>query len=135
MEEINFEEMKDAALGALEDANAKEELLDLLEKNKDVLIGEGKGYLRAIVAVFTSEQYDPEKYAEFVEALDDEQLTAEVNATADELDGLVVSYGKKKKFIEDLTETVSFVVRKALVAALSVYTGPAAGPIGAMLGL
>ncbi len=132
---INFEGIKDAALEALEDSNAKEELLGLLEANKDVFVEEGRGYLKAIVATFTGDKYDPAKYAEFIAALDDDQLVAEAAATADEIDGLVARYSAKKKFLEDLKSTASFIVRKAIVAGLTAYTGPAAGPIAGFLGL
>lgn len=130
-----FDAIKDAALDALTDDSAKDELLAVLDDNKDVLINEGKGYLKAIVATFTGDEYDPEKYAEFIAALSDEQLVAQAAATADEIDGLVASYQKKLKFVEDLKTTVSFVVRKAIVAGLTAYTGPAAGPIAGFLGL
>ena len=132
---IDFEGVKNAALDALEDANAKEELLGVLNDNKDVFIDEAKGYLKAVVATFTGDKYDPAKYAEFIDALSDEQLVAETGATADEIDGLVASYNAKKKFIEDLKTTVSFVARKAIVAGLTAYVGPAAGPIASLIGL
>jgi hypothetical protein len=132
---IDFDGIKNAALNALEDANAKEELLDVLKDHKGVFVEEGRGYLKAIVATFTGNQYNPEKYAEFISTLDDEQLVAEAAATANELDGLVARYNAKKKFLEDLKTTVSFVVRKAIIAGLTAYTGPAAGPIAGLLGL
>lgn len=132
---IDFEGVKDAALDALEDANAKEELLGVLNDNKDVFVDEAKGYLKAVVATFKGDKYDPAKYAEFIAALSDEQLIAEAAATADEIDGLVASYNAKKKFLEDLKTTVSFVARKAIVAGLTAYVGPAAGPIAGFLGL
>lgn len=132
---VDFDGIKDAALDALEDANAKDELLDVLKDNKDVFVDEAKGYLKAVVATFKGDKYNPEKYAEFIAALSDEQLIAEAAATADEIDGLVASYNAKKKFIQDLKTTVSFVVRKAIVAGLTAYVGPAAGPIAGFLGL
>ncbi len=132
---IDFAGVKDAALDALEDANAKEELLGVLNDNKDVFVDEAKGYLKAIVATFKGDKYDPAKYAEFIAALSDEQLIAEAAATADEIDGLVASYNAKKKFLEDLKTTVSFVARKAIVAGLTAYVGPAAGPIASFIGL
>lgn len=132
---IDFAGVKEAALEALEDANAKEELLAVLDANKGVFVEEGRGYLKAIVATFTGNQYDPAKYSEFIAALDDEQLVAEAAATANEIDGLVARYNAKKKFLEDLKTTVSFIVRKAIVAGLTAYTGPAAGPIAMFLGL
>jgi len=132
---INFEGIKDAALDALEDSNAKEELLNLLKDNKEIFVEEGRGYLKAIVATFTGDKYDPEKYAEFIAALEDDQLVAEAAATANEIDGLVARYNAKKKFLEDLKSTASFIVRKAIVAGLTAYTGPAAGPIAGFLGL
>jgi len=132
---ISFEGVKDAALEALEDANAKEELLRLMSDNKGVFVDEAKGYLKAIVATFKGDKYDPATYAEFIAALDDEQLVAEAAATADEIDGLVASYNAKKKFLKDLKTTASFVARKAIVAGLSMYVGPAAGPIAGFLGL
>jgi hypothetical protein len=132
---IDFNGVKDAALDALEDANAKEELLGVLDEHKGVFVNEAKGYLSAIVTTFKGDKYDPAKYAEFIDALSDEQLVAEAAATADEIDGLVASYNAKKKFIEDLKSTVSFVARKAIVAGLSAYVGPAAGPIASIIGL
>lgn len=132
---IDFAGVKEAALDALEDANAKEELLGVLNDNKDVFVDEAKGYLKAIVATFKGDKYDPAKYAEFIAALSDEQLIAEAAATADDIDGLVASYNAKKKFLEDLKTTVSFVARKAIVAGLTAYVGPAAGPIAGFLGL
>ena len=132
---IDFDGVKEAALDALEDANAKEELLAVLNEHKGVFVNEGKGYLSAVVATFKGDKYDPAKYAEFIDALSDEQLVAEAGATADEIDGLVASYNAKKKFIEDLKTTVSFVARKAIVAGLTAYVGPAAGPIAGFLGL
>ncbi len=132
---IDFNGIKNAALDALEDANAKEELLGVLNDNKDVFVDEAKGYLKAVVSTFTGDKYDPAKYAEFIAALSDEQLVAEVAATADEIDGLVASYNAKQKFIEDLKSTVSFVARKAIVAGLTAYVGPAAGPIAGFIGL
>ncbi len=132
---IDFEGVKNAALEALEDANAKEELLGVLNEHKGVFVDEAQGYLKAVVATFTGDKYDPVKYSEFIDALSDKQLVAEAAATANEIDGLVASYNAKKKFLEDLKTTVSFIVRKAIVAGLTVYTGPAAGPIAAFLGL
>ncbi len=132
---IDFEGIKDAALDALEDSNAKEELLEVLKNNKGVFVEEGRVYLKAIVSTFTGDEYDPAKYAEFIARLDDDQLVAEAAATADEIDGLVARYNAKKKFLEDLKTTVSFVVRKAIVAGLTAYLGPAAGPIAGFLGL
>ena len=132
---MDFDGVKDAALNALEDANAKEELLGVLTEHKGVFVDEARGYLKAIVSTFTGDKYDPEKYAEFIDALSDEQLVAEASATADDIDGLVASYNAKKKFLEDLKTTVSFVARKAIVAGLTAYVGPAAGPIAGFLGL
>ena len=132
---MDFEGVKEAALNALEDANAKEELLAVLDEHRGVLLNEGKGYLSAVVATFSGDKYDPVKYAEFIDALTDEQLVAEAGATANEIDGLVASYNAKKAFIEDLKTTVSFIARKAIVAGLSTYVGPAAGPIASIIGL
>jgi hypothetical protein len=132
---VDFAGVKKAALNALEDANAKEELLAVLNDNKGVFVEEGRGYLKAIVATFTGNKYDPAKYAEFIAALDDEQLVAEAAATANEIDGLVARYNAKKKFLSDLKTTASFIVRKAIVAGLTAYVGPAAGPIAGFLGL
>ncbi len=132
---IDFNGVKDAALDALEDANAKEELLGVLNEHKGVFVNEAKGYLTAVVSTFNGDKYDPAKYAEFIDALSDEQLVAEAGATANEIDGLVASYNAKKKFLEDLKTTVSFVARKAIVAGLSTYVGPAAGPIASFIGL
>jgi len=132
---LSFDGVKDAALDALEDANAKEELLSVLNDNKEVFVDEARGYLKAIVATFSGDKYDPEKYSEFIAALDDEQLVAEAAATADEIDGLVASYNAKKKFLKDLKTTASFIARKAIVAGLTAYVGPAAGPIAGFLGL
>ena len=132
---IDFDGVKNAALEALDDANAKDELLGVLEEHKGVFVDEGKSYLKAIVSTFKGDKYDPDKYADFIAALSDEQLVAEAAATADEIDGLVASYNAKKKFIEDLKSTVSFVARKAIVAGLTAYVGPAAGPIASIIGL
>jgi hypothetical protein len=132
---FDFDGVKDVALEALEDANAKEELLGVLNEHKGVFVDEAKGYLQAVVSTFKGDKYDPAKYAEFIDALSDEQLVAEAGATADEIDGLVASYNAKKKFIEDLKTTVSFVARKAIVAGLTAYVGPAAGPIASLIGL
>ncbi len=132
---FDFNGVKDVALEALEDANAKEELLGVLNEHKGVFVDEATGYLQAVVSTFKGDKYDPAKYAEFIAALSDEQLVAEAAATADEIDGLVASYNAKKKFIEDLKTTVSFVARKAIVAGLTAYVGPAAGPIASLIGL
>lgn len=132
---ISFDGIKDAALDALEDSNAKEELLGLLIDNKGIFVEEGRGYLKAIIATFKGGEYNPEKYSEFIAALDDEQLIAEAAATADEIEGLVVRHNAKKKFLADFKNIASLVVRKAIVAGMTVYLGPAAGPIAGFLGL
>ena len=132
---ISFDGVKNAALDALADANAKEELLAVLNDNRSLFVAEAQGYLRAVLATFMGDKYDSEKYAEFIAALDDEQLVAEAAATADEIDGLVASYDGKKKFVRDLKTTISLVVRKAIVAGLSAHVEPAAGPVAEILGL
>jgi hypothetical protein len=130
---MSYEEVKEKALEVLEGSDAKEEALALLKKHKDVFVGEAKGYLRAMISTFTGGEYDPEKYAEFVATLDDQQLVDEVAATASEISGLVASYTAKKDFLSDMKTVASVVVRKAIVAGLSAYVGPAAGPIANFL--
>ena len=132
---ITFDGVKNAALDALVDVNAKEELLGVLNDNKAVFVDEAKGYLKAIVSTFTGDKYDAEKYAQFIDILSDEQLVAEASATADEIDGLAAKYNAKKKFLKDLKTTVSLVARKAIVSALSTHVGSAADPVAEILGL
>ena len=132
---ITFDGVKNAALDALADANAKEELLGVLNENKAVFVDEAKGFLKAIVSTFTGDKYDPEKYAKFITLLSDEQLVAEASATADEVDGLVAKYTAKARFLEQLKTTVSLVVRKAIVAGLATHVGSAADPVAEILGL
>ena len=126
---MSFESIKAASLEALEDSGAKEEVIDLLSSNKDLFTDEAKGYLQAVVSTFTGDQYDPEKYAEMVVLMDDEQFVAEIRATAAEIDSIRAAVGAKKKFLEDLKVVASAVARQAIIAGLSTYVGPAAGPI------
>lgn len=130
---LSFENIKDAALDALEDSGAKDEVVGILKSNKDLFVDEAKGYLKAIVSTFKGDQYDPEKYAEMIAIMDDEQLVAEVQATAAEIAGIRATVDAKKKFCEDLKTVASAVARKAIVAGLSAYVGPAAGPIANFL--
>ena len=132
---ITFDGVKNAALDALADANAKEELLAVLNDNRSLFVEEAQGYLRADLATFMGDKYDSEKYSEFITALDDGQLVAEAAATADEIAGLTASYNGKKKFVRDLKTTISLVARKAIVAVLSAHLEPAAGPVAEILGL
>lgn len=132
---LSFDAVKDAALDALEDSGAKDEVLGILDANKSLFVDEAKGYLKAVVSTFGlgDEPYDAAKYAEFVATLDDEQLVAEVRATAAEIAGIRAKVDAKKKFLEDLKTVASEVARKAIVAGLSAYVGPAAGPIADFL--
>lgn len=130
---LDFDGLKEAAKEALEDSGYKEELETLLDEYKDLFVDEAKGYLKGVVATFKGDEYDPEKYAQFVATLDDDQLIAEAAATADEIAGLVATYTKKKQFLEDLKSSASTVARKALVAGLTAYVGPAVGPLAGLL--
>lgn len=132
---MSYEEIKEKALEILEESDAKEEALALLKKHKAVFVDEAKGYLRAMVATFTSGEYDPEKYAEFVVALDDQQLVDEVALTASEISGLAASYAAKKDLLSDMKDVASVVGRKAVMAVLSAYAGSASGPIADFLSL
>jgi len=133
MSDINFEQIKDAALESLEDSGAKEEVVAILMSNRELFVSEAKGYLKALVSTFTGDEYDPQKYAEMIAIMDDEQLIAEIQATAADIAGIRASVDAKKKFCEDLVNVTSTVVRQALVAGLTAYTGPAAGPIVSFL--
>lgn len=132
---IDFDSIKEAAKDALEDAGYKDELDALLDEYKDLFVDEAKGYLKAVVSTFKGNDYDPEKYAEFIATLDDDQLIAEAAGTADEIAGLVATYNKKKQFLKDLKGSASTVARKALVAGLVSFVGPAAGPLSGLLKL
>jgi len=132
---IDFDSIKEAAKEALEDAGYKEELDELLDEYKDLFVDEAKGYLKAVVSTFKGDDYDPDKYAEFVATLDDDQLIAEAAATADEIAGLVATFNKKKQFLDDLKGSASTVARKALVAGLASFVGPVAGPLSGLLNL
>jgi polyhydroxyalkanoate synthesis regulator phasin len=126
---LSFESIKDAALDALEDSGAKNEVIDLLSSNKDLFIDEAKGYLQAVVSTFSEDQHSPEKYAEMVAIMDDEQLVAEVQATTAEIQGIRATVDAKKKFLKDLKSVASAAARQAIIVGLSTYVGPAAGPI------
>jgi hypothetical protein len=134
---IDFNDIKDKAVDALEAAEYKEELKSLLDEYKELFKDETVGYFKGLIRTFTGKDndFDPEAYAEFIAALDDAQLVVEAAATADEIEGLVVRYNKKKQFVEDLKSTTSLIVRKAIMAALVAYLGPVGGQIAGFLKL
>lgn len=130
---IDFENIKNVALDSLKDSGAKEEMLDLLKKHKPLFTEELRGYLKAIVSMFGEEENQTQKYEEFLAALEDEKLVAEIGATADKISSLVSSCEAKKELIKDLKEVATKAVTKALIAALMSAVGPASGPLAILL--
>jgi len=123
---LDFDSVKDAAIAALKDAGAKEELEELVDEYKDLFVDEGKEYLMQVVEIFKGPSYNPEKYQQMLEGLGDEELAARIRDTADEIAGLVKTVHQKKRFIKDLKKKSLGVVKRAAVAMLATYLGPLA---------
>ena len=121
---LDFDSVKDAAIDALKDAGAKEELKELVDEYKDLFVDEGKDYLMQIIEVFKGPSYNPEKYQQMLDDLGDEELAARVHETADEIVELVETVHQKKRFIKDLKKKSLSVVKRAIVAMLATYLGP-----------
>lgn len=123
---IDFDDIRETAVRALEDSDYKDELDALLDEFRDLFVDDAESYLERVVSTFIGDGYDPAQYSAFVDALDDDQLVAEAGATADQIAGLAATYSKKKQFLEDLKNSASLVVRNALIAALTTSLDPAA---------
>jgi len=98
------------------------EVIAFVSKHQDTIHAMGKAEFENLFEMIFKKggEFDEEAYKAQVDAMDAEQVVAEMEANADEMAGIATRVAKKKEMTADLKHTLSVLGRFALAKAISI---------------